>query len=232
MQNLLEHEAQVIDNPDSAQAWFDLAIKQQELERDDQAIRALLQCLSLDAECKQAYLALSVSYTNEGLIREGHAVLERWVRSLPGFEESSSPLGTPLTEQDIGVDSDLGRHLSQSHSPTPLTGGSSSSNDRTETHSKHQRHQALTQELMRLARQMPEGNIDADVQIALGVLFNASEEYDKAQDCFRAALFARQEDWMLYNRLGATLANGGNSTEALEYYEQALMLNPGYVRAM
>jgi len=39
------------------------------------------------------------------------------------------------------------------------------------------------------------------------------------------------QDWMLYNRLGATLANGGRSEEALQYYEQALELNPGYVRA-
>jgi tetratricopeptide (TPR) repeat protein len=37
---------------------------------------------------------------------------------------------------------------------------------------------------------------------------------------------------MLYNRLGATLANGGKSEEALKYYDQALALNPGYVRAM
>ena len=154
-----------MEDPSSSRAWFDLAIKQQELERDDQAIRALLQCISLDPECKEAYLALSVSYTNEGMIKEGHSVLERWVKG-------SSGLGLAKSKGD---DADLGRFQAGSEA------------------NKSQRHELLTRELMRMARMMPEGDIDADVQVALGVLFNASEEYEKAQDCFRAALFARQD---------------------------------------
>lgn len=39
------------------------------------------------------------------------------------------------------------------------------------------------------------------------------------------------QDWLLYNRVGATLANNGNPEEALQYYYRALELNPTYIRA-
>jgi len=73
--------------------------------------------------------------------------------------------------------------------------------------------------------------LDADVQVALAVLLNTSEDFDRAQDCFRAALEVRPDDWQLYNRVGATMANSGRAEEALPYYYRALELNPGYIRA-
>ena len=39
------------------------------------------------------------------------------------------------------------------------------------------------------------------------------------------------QDWQLYNRVGATLANSGHADEALQYYYRALELNPAYIRA-
>ncbi|KIY74422.1 TPR-like protein [Cylindrobasidium torrendii FP15055 ss-10] len=90
----------------------------------------------------------------------------------------------------------------------------------------------LMDSLMTMARAgMQEGVIDPDVQIALAVLFNSNEDYDKAQDCFKTALAVRPEDWLLYNRVGATMANNGNAEEALQYYYRALEMNPSYVRA-
>ncbi|KAH7888512.1 hypothetical protein F5I97DRAFT_707948 [Phlebopus sp. FC_14] len=73
--------------------------------------------------------------------------------------------------------------------------------------------------------------VDADVQIALAVLLNTTEDYAKAVDCFRSALAVRPEDWQLYNRVGATMANNGQAEEALQYYYRALELNPAYIRA-
>jgi peroxin-5 len=75
------------------------------------------------------------------------------------------------------------------------------------------------------------------------------QDYQRARDCFRAALSVRPDvrkrsghvklifhasntqDWLLYNRVGATLANGGRADEALPYYYRALEINPAYIRA-
>ncbi|KAI6045957.1 hypothetical protein EDC04DRAFT_2631194 [Pisolithus marmoratus] len=73
--------------------------------------------------------------------------------------------------------------------------------------------------------------VDADVQVALAVLLNTMEDYSRALDCFLTALAVHPDDWLLYNRVGATMANSGRANEALQYYYRALELNPGYIRA-
>lgn len=108
---------------------------------------------------------------------------------------------------------------------------------------------------------MSPDNLDPDVQTALGVIFNISQEFDKAVECFSAALQSRYgavlpmgslylrmlviarakltislsacspDDTGLWNKLGATLANSERSAEAVEAYRKALALRPGYIRA-
>ncbi|ESK96571.1 peroxisomal targeting signal 1 receptor [Moniliophthora roreri MCA 2997] len=94
-----------------------------------------------------------------------------------------------------------------------------------------ERFDSLKNCLVAMVQQSAGDDLDADIQIALGVLFYTEEDYTKAEDCFLAALSVRPNDWLLYNRVGATTANRGQADAALYYYNHALDLNPGYIRA-
>eukprot|EP00656_Telonema_subtile_P006381 TRINITY_DN12942_c0_g1_i4.p1 TRINITY_DN12942_c0_g1~~TRINITY_DN12942_c0_g1_i4.p1 ORF type:complete len:148 (-),score=42.22 TRINITY_DN12942_c0_g1_i4:46-489(-) len=72
---------------------------------------------------------------------------------------------------------------------------------------------------------------DADPFSALGVLCNLSREYDDAAGWFRKALQLKPSSHSLWNKLGATQANGSRSKDALHAYNQALALKPTYGRA-
>ncbi|KAI8814922.1 hypothetical protein BJ742DRAFT_784908 [Cladochytrium replicatum] len=93
------------------------------------------------------------------------------------------------------------------------------------------RHAKITSMFLEAARSSPGEQLDPEIQVALGILFNHSGEYEKAVDCFEAALSKRPQDYLLWNKLGATLANSNNSARALDAYYNALEINPSFIRA-
>uniref|UniRef100_A0AC35FI33 Peroxin-5 n=1 Tax=Panagrolaimus sp. PS1159 TaxID=55785 RepID=A0AC35FI33_9BILA len=84
---------------------------------------------------------------------------------------------------------------------------------------------------LNVARQQSPNRVDPSLQNALGVLYNINRNFDRAIDSLQTALSSNPNDARLWNRLGATLANGDRTTEAISAYRQALTLFPTFVRA-
>ncbi|OAA79488.1 peroxisomal targeting signal receptor [Akanthomyces lecanii RCEF 1005] len=203
----LAFEAAVQQNPEHVEAWVYLGSAQAQNEKETAAIRALEQALKHDPNNLAALMGLAVSYTNEGYDSTAYRTLERWL---------SIKYPTILDPKDIHPPADMGF------------------TDRQILHEK------VTDLFIKAAQLSPDGeHMDPDVQVGLGVLFYGAEEYDKAVDCFQSALHSSEQGTMnqqeqlhlLWNRLGATLANSGRSEEAIAAYEQALSLSPNFVRA-
>lgn len=73
---------------------------------------------------------------------------------------------------------------------------------------------------------------DHQVQTVLGVLYNLTCEYNKAIYHFKYAIMQKPKDPSLWNKLGATQANGEFGNSSIESYTQALKLKPNYTRAL
>lgn len=114
-------------------AWYSLGLKQQENEREDQAILALSKVIQLEPDYRPAYLALAVSYTNEGEFEAANTMIERWIQLAEG-----------------------------------------GAIERADSASLADGQRRLIEMLIDMARMNPE-EVDAEVQVALGVLFNSSE---------------------------------------------------------
>jgi len=95
-------------------------------------------------------------------------------------------------------------------------------------------HQRMTEQYLALAREQyaRAGHVDPDVQVGLGTLYYMQGEFGEARSCWVAALGERPDDYLLWNRLGATLANGGDPEEAVDAYRRALEIKPTFTRAI
>ncbi|XP_056315853.1 PEX5-related protein isoform X1 [Danio aesculapii] len=198
-------EAAVLQDPQDSEAWLVLGTTQAESENEQAAIVSLQRCLELHPNNLQALMALAVSLTNTGMRQEACEALLGWIRHNPKYKH--------LLKSRTHLQGSPGSRRPSYPCPVSCP---------------------LLPEVKDLYLESVQQNVDTidpDLQTGLGVLYNLSSEFNKAVDAFNAALSVRPEDYLLWNRLGATLANGDRSEEAVEAYTKALELQPGFIRS-
>lgn len=204
---VLAFEAACQQNPLDVEAWRLLGSTQADNANESAAMHTLEEALKLAPNDLEILMGLAVSYTNNGYDGKAYELLERWILlKHPEVGEGAEPLDSSVFP------------------------------------SHHAQLEHVKNLFIAAARLTPEdGQIDTAVQVGLGVLCFSGESYQMAADCFSAALAGNEDPGLgsntqldlhiLWNRLGAALANMGRYGEAIEAYQMALAINTNYVRA-
>lgn len=206
----LAFEAACQLNESRAGAWRMLGETQAADEKEQLAIKAFQRAVGCrEGNDQSAWMSLAVCWVNEGQEMRALAILERWLKDA-----------------------------------YPAIAAKVSANQKPEEHNPWSRHEMVVEKFIQAARAGPDvrdgvgketvrgQTVDVDVQVCLGILFYSNSDYERARDCFEAALGVNPHDFLLWNRLGATLANGGKPEEAIGAYQKALELRPTFTRAI
>ena len=210
-----ETELQQMDM-DNATAWCMLGKCHAENDMDALAIQCLEEAVHRDPYSMESLLALGVSYVNELNHVSALQNLKEWILHNPKF-----------ANLDVNGSDDM-------YAPsTTATSTTSNNNNNTDAAFDEVQRLLLSALDFQMLHNRNDHNTTASVLEALGVVYNVSRDYDAAIDVLQQSCALRPQDYQLWNKLGATLANSGTdrSEEALSAYHQALQIKPKYARA-
>lgn len=205
--NSSQSDTQPLSTSKQAMAWYMLGLSLADLDDDERAIQALMQGVN------------AFDGSNVGDRREDNPYL--WQSLIALAVSYTNELEHTKAHRVILEWMQLRNATGDGESgvaTTPAMADLFSHNDYDDVFSQ----------LNSLAAESPN---DVDVFVILGILHNLDRDYKAATVALRHAVTLRPSAPNLWNKLGATLANGGNSDDALRAYRKAVDLQPALVRA-
>jgi tetratricopeptide (TPR) repeat protein len=216
---IMAFEAAVKLDRELSRAWYFLGVAHAESDQDPQAIASLkraLECEHNEAQgddmIADTLLCLGVSYTNELNPSQALRYLQQWLDLHPSAQvQPASARAAPVSSASPADET----------YPTPTS----------QVDELYARQRALLERVQDLLSRHNDAQRDADLYSVLGVVHSLMRDYDAAVLAFRRSVELRPDDYRLWNRLGATLANHFRSMEALRAYRSAIDRRPNFVRA-
>lgn len=196
-----------LSSEESSQAWYLLGTTHAECDDDVRAIQALSRVLSM--------------YPKDGMVKK-RPYLAPSLLSLSVCYTNEVDSKHALSNMRLWLDARVDVWGDPMDIPPDMANAADVANSDAETPS------SLLRRLQSAARVHPE---DVDVQIATGVVHSLMREFNAAASAFRCAVSMRTNDARLWNKLGATLANGGETDDALRAYRRAVDISPSFIRA-
>lgn len=172
-----------------------------------------------------AWLKLGLVQTQNEMEYSGIGALEECLRLDPQNLEGMVTLAISYINEgyDVSAFKMLDKWLETKYPDLVVPNDSSQTNI-----DRYSMNQAITLRFLQVVNKLPQ--VDASLQLGLGILFYSNDDYDKTVDCFRAALAVRPDDELMWNRLGASLANSNRSEEAIQAYRKASFTAEAHVR--
>lgn len=168
---------------------------------------------------QEALLALGVSCTNELDAARATAYLSQWLDTHPVYGATAGV--TAATAATAPSATDAAEAPSPAATLFTATTGMAPLTDAP----------ALLRRYADLTAASPAAATDVAVHVITGVLHNLMADYPAAAAALRTAVELAPADARLWNKLGATLANGGAGRDALRAYRKAVDLDAGFIRA-
>uniref|UniRef100_A0A6U9ZWP5 Uncharacterized protein n=1 Tax=Pseudo-nitzschia australis TaxID=44445 RepID=A0A6U9ZWP5_9STRA len=222
-----------LQNTDNATAWRMLGKCHAENDQDPEAIQCFEAAVDRDPFCPEALLALGVSYVNELNHERALENMKAWFTHNPKYAGLEFTLpssnNTDIASATRNAEDDIYGAASEKNIDTDYN--YDNPDDITKSH-RSTKESAFDEVKSMLLAALEFDPTDAgDVYEALGIIYSVIKDYDSAVDSFRKALESRPNDYQLWNKLGATLANGSQPDQALPMYAQSLKFKPKYARA-
>lgn len=211
---------------DHDQDWMQVGLQEYERGNISQAVRAFETLVQLQDNHAKAWYFLGKCHAENDQDVQAIACLERSMERDPFAPETLLALGVSYVNE-LNHKKAL-QNLKEWITHNPKYAGLSSEDLLYGGHGDDESELDQVQGLLLNALQH---EATPDVHEALGVVYNVSREYDAAVASFERALDTRPQDYSLWNKLGATLANSNASEKALPAYQEALKLRPKYARA-